>query len=151
MAWDNFSECYELAKQVAVNKKSYRLTIAGLDGTSYIIPLKNWLDECYNNYISLISRMKSDKIAKATYNKQVYEFLPKVGKLIIDNPDIKDKDILKSISGLTDNILRTILSKPISQLRKSDTSKEIKKYSEEIRKWQSLDEVNYAKDMMSKM
>lgn len=147
----NFDECLELAKQISVNRKTYRLTVADLDGTSYIIPLKFWLKECYDNYIQLVDKMKADKLAKAQFNKSVFTFLPQVGKLITTNPDITDDEILKSIEGLTEPVLKVILTKSISQLRKKDTTKEVAKYDEEIKKWTELDSKKYTEEVMSKL
>jgi len=151
VAVENFDQCLELAKQISTNSKTYRLTVSDSEGHSYCIPMKEWLKECYTNYISLVNKMRDDKLAKAQFNKQVFEMLPQVGKLIVNNPDITDNEILKQVKGLTEQVLKVILSKSISQLRKGDTSKEVAKYDEEIKKWTNFDAVKYTEDVMHKL
>jgi DNA gyrase/topoisomerase IV subunit A len=144
----NFDECLEIAKKVAVSSKTYRLTVADVDGTSYVIPLREWLRSCYLDYIELVKKMKEDKLNRANFNKEVYILLPAVGKAIINNPDITDKELLSSIKGLRESVLRTILTKSISQLRKGDTTKEVEKYQKEIEYWEALVPTEYTNEVL---
>lgn len=138
----------KLAEEVCSNTTMYSLNVT--DGKSaFRIPLYQWLDATYKNYISLLRYSVSKKIAQTEFDIAVQTALPAVASAIMTNPKITDKEIMQSL-GLAQEVVSAIMSKPISQLRKTkDNSARLKALKEKLKELKSFDPVKYTEQIIS--
>lgn len=126
----------KLINEAATNIRTYRLTVAD-DDQCYLIPMREWIGVTVGNYIKLIETMKSDKINKLKFDRCVVESLPKVVECLMHNRDYDANKISESTSiGL--DIVKAVLSRSISALRRSDSSDRLHKIDQEISRYEEL-------------
>ena len=123
------NEVWDICERVATQSRVYN-TLVIKNGVIQTIGIKDWLDITIGKYKETYERYKKDRVSKLEEEIQVLNFLPEVGKLLIE--DKTDSEILKKVKGLTSEIFDKIKRKTISSLRKKDTSKEIDSLEKKI-------------------
>ena len=128
----------------------YSLNVS--DGNStFRIPLYQWLDYTYKNYINLITKVNDKKIAQVEFEIAVQTALPAVVDYIIKNPTAENAEISKSL-GLPMEIVSGVMSKPISYLRKNkDTSDRIKELKTKLANLRKFDPVKFTHDIVQRL
>lgn len=144
-------EIEALARKICYDATTYQLNVT--DGkTTFRIPLYDWLDYCYKNYINLITAANQRKIEQCKFNISVLEALPIITDYILNkNPKADDKEI-KKVLGYSEEIISVVMSKPISYLRKNkDTAERLKKLKDELKGLKKFDPVKYTEEIISKL
>lgn len=119
-------DIWGIAEKIKSDSTTYVLNVTD-SKMAYRIPLFNWLDYMYKNYIQLITYANNDKIQKVTFDIDVQKAIPLVVDYITNkNPKATDKEISKNL-GIPEEIIASVMSKPISNLRKNkDTTEKVK-------------------------
>ena len=138
----------KLCEEVCYNTTEYNLNVTN-GSNAFRIPLKEWLKYTYQNYIDLLKFSVSKKINQVSFDIQVQKALPEVASLIMSNPKITDQEICNRLS-LSQDIVSSIMSKPISQIRKNkDNSERIKALNEKLRALKKFDPVKYTEEIIN--
>ena len=140
-----------IARKICYDATTYQLNVT--DGkTAFRIPLYDWLDYCYKNYIGLITKANERKIEVCKFNISVLEALPIITDYILNkNPKADDKEIQKNL-GFSEEIISVVMSKPISYLRKNkDTADRIKRLKDELKDLKKFDPVKYTEEIIMKL
>lgn len=135
--------CYDQTK--------YSLNIT--DGqTAYRIPLRDWIDYTYKNYISLVSQVNQKRIGKCQYDIAVLQALPIIADYILTkNPAAKDSEISQTL-GIPEDIVREVMSKPIGYLRKNkDNQEKLKSLKAKLKELKAFDPVLFAESIVNRM
>lgn len=144
-------EIEALARKICYDATTYQLNVT--DGKSaFRIPLYDWLDYCYKNYLNLITEANKRKIDICKFNISVLEALPVIADYVLNkNPKADDKEIQK-VLGYSEEVISVVMSKPISYLRKNkDTSDRIKKLKDELKELKRFDPVKYTEEIINKL
>lgn len=144
----SFDQIYEMAVQASKQTKTYRLTVT--DGEKvFLIPLKDWLSQTYDNYLEVIGRYKVDKIAKYEFDYKVFDNLPRVAEYQFNNRDTEDVDIAEAL-GIELEVVSAILSKNLRTLRNSDSgTKKLEAISEKLDYFRNLHPQDKVKEIIN--
>lgn len=145
-----YKDIEDIARKICFNSNTYQLNVT--DGKSaFRVPLKDWLDYTYKNYINLIIEVNKKQIEKCLFDIAVQEAIPVVGALILKNPEITDKEI-HTITGIPEEVIGVVCEKPISYLRKNkDTSARIKTLKDKLKTLKSFDPVVFTEEIIKKL
>jgi hypothetical protein len=144
-------DIWKIAEQVRSDSTTYVLNVTDSKMT-YRIPLYNWLDYMYKNYLQLISYANNDKISKVTFDINVQKAIPLVVDYITTkNPKATDQEISKNL-GIPEEIVTSVMSKPISNLRKNkDTTEKIKALKDKLSELKKFNPVTFTEKIISEM
>ena len=125
---------------------------AFLAENEFRIGLYDWLDYTYKNYIDLIVKVNQKKIEKTTFDIAVLEAIPLISDYILNkNPKATDEEIMK-VFGMPQEIVSSVMSKPISYLRKNkDTSDRIKELKTRLKELKKFDPVAYTEQIINQL
>lgn len=140
-----------LARKCCYDATTYQLNVT--NGQSvFRIPLYDWLDYTYKNYINLVTQVNAKKIEKCKFDILVQEAIPVIGNYILNvNPKATDEEIAEKL-GLNIEIISQVMSKPISYLRANkDTSERVKSLKAKLKDLQNFDAVKYTENIISKL
>lgn len=140
-----------LCRKACYDNTTYQLNVT--DGnTAFRIPLYDWLDYTYKNYIKLVSDINVKRIEKVKFDIAVQEALPLVSNYIINiNPKAEDNEIA-SVLGIPMEIISSVMSKPISYLRKNkDTAERVKELKNKLKELMKFDPVIYTENVINLM
>jgi hypothetical protein len=115
-----------------------------------VIPLKAWLDVCFQNYLKLVQNFKDDKLAKLNFEKSVYTWLPVITESLINNRDW-DAEELAEHNNCDLDIVKAILRKSINTLRRMDSESKIIDIDREIKDYTNLDPIKHTRELISRM
>lgn len=137
-------------KYLCTYTRMYRLTVT--NGTqAYVIPLKNWLRECYYNYLNIVNKYKNDQISKLEFDYRVYDWLPIVADILLKDRDLTDEDILSKINNKDCDleVIKAITRKTIGTLRNTDSTAKLSAIRNQIKEFQNLDPATYTIEMIN--
>lgn len=128
---------------IVTNYRLIKLTVYYKSSVSRI-SLKTWLQLSFNNYNELLEKYRKENIDRLIRNRTILENLPAVAKVLVDNhgKDISNQwiaDQLKIEKWIVDEVVK----KPISALKKKDTSNEINSINDQIAKFEAFDPVSF--------
>jgi len=141
----------KLCRQCCFDATVYQLNVT--DGTTcYRIPLYDWINYTYRRYIKLLERVNLEKIEKVKFEIKVQESLPEIANYIINvNPGATDKEICTNL-GIEPEVVSTVMSKPIGQLRKNkDNTGKIKALKQRLKDLLVFDPELYVKNLIEKL
>ena len=147
----SLKELEKLCRQCCYDATVYQLNVT--DGsTCFRIPLKDWLDYTYKNYIQLLINVNKKRIEKVQFDILVQEALPYIADYILNkNPKATDDQIMKALN-LSREIVEAVMSKPISYLRKNkDTSDRVKALKDKLKELKKFDPVKYTEEIIKKL
>lgn len=141
----------ELCRKCCYNSTNYRINVT-TGSTMFRIGLYNWLDYVYKNYINLITQVNQKKIDKTMFGIAVLEALPVISDYIVNkNPKASDEEISK-VLGIHPEIVSSVMSKPISYLRKNrDTSSRLKDLKDKLKELKRFDPIKYTEHIISQL
>ena len=144
----------EIEKEcLRICQKSIKFTIYATDGSStFRIPIRNWIDYTYNNYINLISQVNQKRIGQIEFEIAVQEALPIVVDYVMNkNPKAENKELEKNL-GIPIEIIESVMSKPIAHLRKTkDTTERVKALKKRLAELKKFDPVKHTFDIVQEM
>ena len=139
-----------LARKACYSDATYVLNVTN-GKSAFRIPLYDWLDYTYKNYINLVTQVNQKKIEKCKFDIKVQECIPLVGNLINQNPKITDAEICEALN-IDEDIVAQIMSKPISYLRNNkDTSDRVKSLKDKLKELKAFDAVKFTEDLINKL
>jgi hypothetical protein len=141
-----------LCRKCCFNSTNYNLNVTNGNNTAFRIPLREWIDFTYKRYIDLVIKANQRKIEKTLFDIAVFEAIPVVANYILNvNPKATDSE-LKNKLGIGEEILATVLSKPISYLRKnSDTTGKVKELKAKLKELKKFDPVKYTEEIIKRL
>jgi len=139
----------KLCRQCCWDGTTYQLNVTSGE-TCFRIPLQSWLDYTYKNYIKLLNDVTAKKMEKLKFDLEVQLAIPKIAEIILNNPKVTDKEIIDK-TGYSKEIIGEVLKKPLSLLRKKDTSEKIKELKEKINELKKFDPEEYTKNLVEKL
>ena len=140
-----------IAKKCCYDSTTYLLNVT--NGISvFRIPLYDWLDYTYKNYINLITHVNEKKIERCKFDIKVQESIPVIGNYILNvNPKATDEEISEKLK-LTMDVVSQVMSKPISYLRTNkDTSSRVKALKDKLKELQNFNPVEYTENIINKL
>lgn len=141
----------EIARKICYDATTYSLNIS--DGrSSFRIPLKDWLDYTYKNYIALITKVNSKKTEKCKFDIAVQEAIPLVANYIINtNPKASNEEIQGALN-LPEEVLKVILDRPLNQIRKiKDNTDRIKALKQKLKDLKAFNPILYTEEIIKKL
>lgn len=139
-----------LARKACYSDATYVLNVTN-GKSAFRIPLYDWLDYTYKNYINLVTQVNQKKIEKCKFDIKVQECIPLVGNLINQNPKITDAEICEALN-IEEEVVAQIMSKPISYLRNNkDTSDRVKSLKDKLKELKAFDAVKFTEDLINKL
>lgn len=141
----------KMCEKAAVCKFSATLAVNNGE-RSFIIPLRNWLQITYTNYLKLIDSFKDDKINKLEFQYKVYDALLAVAALIMKNRAITEEEICKKLK-LDLEVVQAIVAKPIKSLSSANGDEiEVKKkeITDSIAQYKALVPKDKTRDIIGK-
>ena len=120
--------------------------------TAFRIPLYDWIDATYKNYLNLLDNVNKEKINKCEFDIKVQEAIPIVADYILNkNPKASDSELVKAL-GIPAEIIEVVMSKPISYLRANkDTAERIKALKTRLKELKAFDPVKYTEDIINQL
>lgn len=125
----DMDQVYKSALQASTMSRSYNILVVENECIR-TIGIKEWMTLTMGRYTKYFNQSKNDRIAECEAKIKVLEVMPTVAKLIIDQKS--DSDILKSVTGLSQETLDSIKRKSIGSLRKTDYQPELDSLAKQI-------------------
>lgn len=144
-----YDEVQERCEKACTFSRYFRLTVTDGD-KCYVIPLKNWLKETYDNYLKLVDIYKADQISKLEFDYKVYDWIKVVSECLINHRDY-DAEQLSVETGCELDVVKAIMRKSISTLRNVDSTDKLKAIRAQINDMQSLDPIKYTDELIKKL
>lgn len=141
----------KLCRQCCYDATVYQLNVT--DGTTcFRIPLYDWIDYTYKNYIKLLKEVNKKNIEKVQFDIAVQEALPIISNYIINvNPKASDTEISKTLN-IHPKIVEAVMSKPINQLRKNkDNTNRIKGLKDKLKELKKFNPIAYAETVINRL
>lgn len=122
----------------------------GLSG--FRVPLYNWLDYVYKDYVNLLNQVNLKKIKGVEFEIGVQNSIPLVVDYIMNkNPKAENSEIEKAL-GLSEEIVSTVMSKPISYLRKNkDTTERVKDLKNKLSELKKFNAIKFTENIISQL
>lgn len=144
-------EIESIARKCCYDSTVYTINLT--DGSSvFRMPLRDWLDYTIKNYISFVDKVNQKRIGEVEFNIEVQKALPVIANYIINtNPGASDKDICKALN-VDEAIVKEVMSKPISYLRKNkDTSERVKALTGKLKELKKFDPAKFTEEVIYKL
>ena len=141
----------KLCRKCCFSATNYNINIT--DGNSaFRIPLREWIHFTYNQYIDLIIKSNKRKIEKTEFDIAVLEALPSVAHYILEiNPKASNEEICKKL-GLEEEVVKVVMEKPISYLRKnSDTTGRVKDLKAKLKELKKFNPIAYTEEIIKRL
>lgn len=144
-------EIEDIASKICYSATTYNLNVTTGE-TAYRIPLRDWIHATYTNYINLVSGYNQKRIEKTKFDIAVFQAIPGIaGYVLGTNPAATDDEISAALS-IPLEVVKAVMSKPISTLRKNkDNSAKIKDLKALLKEYKSFDPVLFTEDIISKL
>lgn len=141
----------DLCRKCCYSAVNYRINVT-TGSTMFRIGLYNWLDYTYKNYINLVTQVNQKKIAKTQFDIAVLEALPVISDYILNrNPKATDEEIYR-VLGIAPEIVSSVMSKPISYLRKNkDTNSRLKDLKDKLKELKKFDPIKYTEQIIEQL
>lgn len=141
----------KLCRQCCYDATVYQLNVTN-GTTCFRIPLYNWIDYTYKNYIKLLEEVNKKNIEKVQFDIAVQEALPIISNYIINvNPKASDTEISKTLN-IHPKIVEAVMSKPINQLRKNkDNTNRIKGLKDKLKELKKFNPIAYAETVINRL
>ena len=147
----SIEEIEDLCSKSCYNTSTYTLNVS--DGLStFKIPLYNWLDYVYKNYINLLVQYNTKKIQATLMEIEVQKAIPYVVDYILNKNPKADNAEITAQTGIPVEIVRGVMEKPISNLRKNkDTASKVKELEARLKELNKFDPVKFTESIIQKL
>lgn len=134
---------YQYLKKKSTKSISYNIMVT--DGKSCrVMGIKDWIDVTYKNYTKLLEKGNRLELEKLEFDRRVYVILPEVVKYLQKNPMADNEEIAKKLKEDVE-VIRAVLQKPLSYLRKADSEGKIKEIDKKIETTKKFKPANFIK------
>ena len=139
-----------IARKACYSEVTYNINVTN-GKTAFRIPLKDWIDYTYKNYIDLITEVNKKRIERCKFDIVVQNSLPIIGDYINKNPKATDEEICRDLN-LPIEVVSQVMSKPISYLRNNkDTSERVKSLNNKLKELNKFNPVLYTEEVINKL
>lgn len=140
-----------ICRKICYSAVTYNLNVTN-GKTAFRIPLYDWLDYTYKNYINLITAVNKKRIEKTKFDIKVLESTPVIADYVLNkNPKATDEEISTTL-GIEIPVVEAVMSKPISTLRKNkDTSSRLKDMKAKLKDLKLFNPISYVESIINKM
>lgn len=142
-------EIYELAWGASRYSKVYQLNVSFGDYVC-IIPLREWLDLTYKNYLTLTNNYKENNIAKLQKEEKVFTWARKVADTFLKDTEKSNSDIANELQ-IEEEIVSAVLRRSIGSLRKTDFEPKLNAVRKQIEEFSGLVPEKYTEDIIMKL
>ena len=141
----------KIARKCCYDATTYQLNVTNGE-TTFRIPLREWINYTYTNYVGLVSEVNKKRIAKCQFDIKVQEAIPYVADYILNkNPKASDAEIEKAL-GIPAEIIEVVMGKPISYLRANkDTAERVKALKNRLKELKAFDPVKYTEEIINQL
>lgn len=146
--YPSINEVYSKALEASSYAESYYIRTV-YDGQVRDIGIYDWIDITYQNYVSLLEKLKKTRVAELQYDVAVFRNFRTVADKIINTKDSYEKIASDLKIGL--DIVKTISSKSINTLRNSDPASKIPELLKAIEQVKNTDSHKVISDVVSTM
>lgn len=138
-------------EKICVNNMTYTLNVSD-GGSAFRIPLREWIKATYTNYIDLVKKDNLDNIEATKFDIEVYSNIEIVANYIInENPKAENEEICKA-TGINPEVVNAIMSRTISNLRKTkDQTEKVKLLKQKLKDLKSFDPVKFTDEIVNKL
>lgn len=144
-----YDDVLERCTKACTFTRFFRLTVTDGD-QCFVVPLRNWLRETYDNYLDIIKAYKKDQIKKLRFEYDVYDWIKIVSECLINHRDY-DAQQLSEETGCDIEVVKAIMRKSISTLRNVDSLDKLKSIKAQINEMKQLDPVTYTDELVKKL
>ena len=144
-------EIETIARKSCYDATTYNINLT--DGSSvFRMPLKDWLGYTMNNYMEFVSKVNQKRICEVEFAIKVQQSLPLIADYIINtNPSASDNEISKKL-GIEEEVVKEVMSKPISYLRKNkDTSERVKALTEKLKELKKFNARKFMESVINRL
>lgn len=144
-------EIEAIARKSCYDATTYNINLT--DGSSvFRMPLKDWLGYTMNNYMEFVSKVNQKRIGEVEFAIKVQQSLPLIADYIINtNPSASDSEISKKL-GIEEEVVKEVMSKPISYLRKNkDTSERVKALTGKLKELKKFDARKFMESVINRL
>lgn len=137
-----------IARKICYSAKEYNCWVT--DGMkAFRIPIKDWVDYTYRNYIDLITKVNQRNIEKVQFQIAVQEALPLISKYLVEvNIKASSKELSTKL-GIHPDVVEAALEKPIRQIiQNKDTTDRVKSLKQKLKELRSFDPVVYTENVI---
>ena len=140
-----------IARKCCYDATTYQLNVTNGE-TTFRIPLREWIDYTYKNYVNLVTEVNKKRIVKCQFDIKVQEAIPSVADYILNkNPKASDSELVKAL-GIPAEVIEVVMSKPISYLRANkDTAERIKALKTRLKELKAFDPIKYTEDIINQL
>lgn len=139
-----------ISRKICYDSTVYQLNVTN-GKTAFRIPLYDWLDYTYKNYIDLITQVNKKRIQKCEFDILVQEAIPLVSSYITQKPTASDSELSKNLN-IPQEIINVVMTKPISYIRKNkDTSDRIKELKNKLKELKQFNPYKYTEEIINKL
>lgn len=138
-------------EKICVNNNTYNLNVSD-GGSAFRIPLREWIKATYTNYINLVTQDNKEEIEKVEFDIKVYSNIEQVANYIInENPKAENEEIIKA-TGLEPEVVSAIMSRTISNLRKTkDQTEKVKSLKDKLKELKSFNAVEFTDKIINEL
>lgn len=138
-------------EKICVNNNTYSLNVSD-GGSAFRIPLREWIKATYTNYINLVTQDNKEEIEKVKFDIKVYSNIEQVANYIInENPKAENEEIIKA-TGLEPEVVSAIMSRTISNLRKTkDQTEKVKSLKDKLKELKSFNAVEFTDKIINEL
>lgn len=115
------------------------------------IPMRDWIDTTYKNYVNLIESYKKAKTSQAEFEILVYTHLKSVAEILINSKDDVSNEAIAEKLGIDLDVVNAITRKSISTLKRVDTESKIESLHDSISWYKSINPEDRIKETISKI
>lgn len=144
-------EIEAIARKSCYDATTYNINLT--DGSSvFRMPLKDWLGYTMNNYMEFVSKVNQKRIGEVEFAIKVQQSLPLIADYIINiNPSASDSEISNKL-GIEEEVVKEVMSKPISYLRKNkDTSERVKALTGKLKELKKFDARKFMESVINRL
>lgn len=144
-------ELESLCRKCCYLKQNCNLWVTNGHST-FRIPLYDWIDYTYKNYIGLVTDVNKKRITKCEFDILVQKAIPIIADYIINkNAKATDEEI-ERVTGISKEIISVVMQKPISYLRNNkDTSARVKELNDKLKELKNFDPIKYTEEIIYKL
>lgn len=138
-------------RRACINNMTYSLNISD-GGSAFRIPLREWIKATYNNYINLINSDNEDSIREVEFDILVASNLEKIANYVINvNPKADDAEIATQC-GTTMEVVAAVMSRSISNLRKTKSQDEkVKQLNQKLKELKKFNAVKFTEEIVERL
>lgn len=138
-------------RKICINNNTYNLNVSD-GGSAFRIPLREWIKATYTNYINLVNQDNQDNIEQTKFDIKVYSNIEQVANYIINENPKAENDEIAQACGIEMEVVNAIMSRTISNLRKTkDQTEKVKALKAKLKELKEFDAVKFTEEIVNRL